>query len=307
MNKKSPSKPLSIMTYGPPGTGKSETAKALAKVLSMLGPHKYSEVWTDLNQFTEAHSIHKLIGSPPGYIGYSDKPILEAVTNNPYTVFHWDEADKCHGDVLKLMMSILDEGRCTANKVQSDGTNQLHFEHCIFIFTSNFKLGVPSSTRRIGFSFSEDVESIRHDEAVDINYTKQVTEEKQAAITMRIFRSTESARKAFVEANVLPEIASRFNCFCQFHELSTEAKVKILLKMLIKVGFEYNIRLSHISSSILQSLIDAATSENTLTVRSFRALIEGYLAAAFAEAGTRYAGQTVRLEGMLNTPVLVPA
>jgi len=305
LNKSKPKKPLSFVAFGPPGTGKSETAKALSKVLTKLTSRKYTDVWTDLNTFTESHSVNRLIGSPPGYIGYDDTPIFEAVTKNPHTVFIFDELDKAHPEVIKAFMSILDEGRCAARKELADGSREYDFKHCIFIFTSNYQLGKPSKKQN-KFASSYDMENILHDDdAVNISYTENRPEETQTTVVNRIYRNTESARKVFVEVGVLREIASRFNCFVEFKELSAEAKVQILARQVVDTGFEYNIRLAHISSHIMQGLIDASTSENALTVRSFKSVIEGYLATAFAEAGSSCEGRTVRLEGTIEAPVLM--
>jgi len=306
LKKNNPQKPLSFVCYGLPGTGKSETAKCISKTLSKLGPHKYSEVWTDLNQYTEAHSVYRLIGSPPGYIGYNDSPVFEAVTRNPYTVFIWDELDKAHPEVLKTFMAILDEGRCAARKDGANHTREYNFKHCIFIFTSNYRLGA-SPKKRIGFSFSDDVEDIRHtNDAVEVDYREERPEDEYAELTKKIYRNTEAARKSFVEAGVLREIASRFSCFVEFKELSAEAKIRILAKQVVETGFEYNVRLAYISPDIMQALINASASENVLTVRSFKAVIEGYLASAFAEAGVTFGGQAVRLEGTIESPVVLP-
>jgi len=307
LNKIKPKKPLSIVAYGPPGTGKSESAKALAGALSKLSPHKYATVWTELNTFTEPHTVYRLIGSPPGYVGYNDSPVLEAVTHNSYTVFIFDEIEKAHPDVIKVFMSILDEGRCSARKELADGSREFNFKHCIFFFTSNLRLG-EAPKGKIGFSLSDDVMDIRgHDDAIEVSYRKDQPEDEHTALTKRIYRDTEAARRAFVATGVLREIASRFNCFVEFRELSAEAKIRILAKQVIETGFEYNIRLTYISSAILQSLIDAATSENALTVRSFKSVIEGCLAVPFAAAGARYGGQTVRLKGTMEEPMINPA
>ena len=308
LKKNNPKKPLSIVCYGSPGTGKSETAKLLAKTISKLGPHRYTDVWTDLNQFSEAHSVYRLIGSPPGYVGYDDKPIFETVVQNPYTVYIFDELDKAHPDVLKTFMAILDEGRCAARKEQANHSREYDFRHCIFIFTSNYQLREASPKRKIGFSFSDDVEDISSkDNTIEVSYRGDVQEDECIGLTRRIYRNTEAARKAFVKAGVLREIASRFNCFVEFKELSDEAKIRILAKQVVETGFEYNIRLTHISPDVMRSLINASVSENALTVRSFKPVIEGYLAAAFSDAGARFGELPVRLEGSLESPVIAPA
>jgi len=307
LRKNNPKKPLSIVCYGPPGTGKSEIAKLLPKILSKLGAHQYAEVWTDLNQFTEVHSVYRLIGSPPGYLGYDDKSIFEAVTQNPYSVFIWDEIEKAHPEVLKTMMAILDEGRCASRKALPDGSREYNFKNCIFIFTSNLQLGKTSPERKIGFSISSDVEDIRNkDNTIEVSYCEKSPGDEYSELTRRIYRNTEAARKAFVSAGNLREIASRFNCFIEFKELSDEAKINILVKQVIETGFEYNIRLAQISPEVMQELINASMSESSLTVRSFKSVIEGYLAEPFAQAAASGTGQPVRLEGDLNAPKIYP-
>ena len=311
LGKSNPKRPLSIVAYGPPGTGKSETAKLLAKTLSKLGPHRYADVWTDLNQFAEAHSVFRLIGSPPGYVGYNDRPIFDAVTDNPRTVFIFDELDKAHIEVLKTFMAVLDEGRCAAAKEQADHSREYDFKRCIFVFTSNHRLGTTPQNRG-GLSVSESVEDIRFGGgAIEVDYAENHSEdnpkEEPAELTKRVYRNTETARKAFVGAGVLTEIASRFNCFAEFKELSAEAKARILAKQVIETGFEYGIRLTHIAAPVLRALIDASSSEDAMTVRSFKAVIEGYLAAAFAGAGAKHGNRALRLEGTIETPRLVPA
>jgi len=307
LSKSRPRKPLSFIMYGPSGIGKSEAAKALPKVLSRLGPHNFATVWTELNTFTEAHSVYRLTGSPPGYVGYDDAPIFEAAINNPHTIFIFDELDKAHPEVLKTFMSILDEGRCAARKELENQSREYDFHHCIFIFTSNFRL-TDQAKNKVGFAAGDEIESINHEgEAVAVSYQGDMPAEGFGAVTKRIFRDTEAARKAFVEIGVLREIASRFNCFVEFQELSDKAKMQILAKQVIETGFEYGIRLTYIASAILQELINASMTGEALTVRSFKSVIEGYLSAAFAEAGAHSQGQTVRLEGTLETPSFVNA
>ncbi len=131
-------------------------------------------------------------------------------------------------------------------------------------------------------------------------------EDDEAELTKRIYKNTEAARKAFADTGVLPEICSRFSCFVEFKTLTDEAKIRILGKQVIESALEYGVRLSYIAPEIMQELINASVTEDALTVRSFRAVIEGHLAAAFADAGADYGDQNLRLTGTLNAPVITP-
>ena len=305
LKKTNPKKPLSILAYGHPGCGKSESAKVLSQILASQGVNEYVTVWTELNTFTEAHSVYRLIGSPPGYIGYDDTPVFEAVTHNPYTVFIFDELDKAHPSVLNTFMSILDEGRCASRKELASGKREFDFHRCIFIFTSNFNLNFASDERENDTSLVNKITDISYqEEAVEVTYNEPA--EEPIETVQSIYEKSESARRAFVQAGVLKEIASRFNCFVEFQDLSNEAKVHILAKQIIETGLEYGVRLAHISTSILSFLMEASMAVDALTVRSFKNVIEGYLAVAFSEATDNYPNQPVRLEGDIKYPQILP-
>ena len=309
LSKKNPKKPLSLLAYGPPGIGKSETAKSLADILSKKGNHSYSTVWTDLNTFTEAHTVYRLIGSPPGYVGYEDKPVFEAVSENPYTIFIFDELDKAHPQVLKTFMAILDEGRCASRSRLPDGSREYDFKHCIFFFTSNYVLSGDNPEVKknpIGFSISDNVDEISYkDGAVEVSYMKNEPEvAMEESVTQRIYRTTERARREFIKCGTLAEIASRFHGFVEYKPLSEEAKVKILAKQIIETGFEYGVRIGFISKDVMQGIIDEVSSESSLTVRSFKAVIEGRLVDAFVSTDTNDIS-IYKIEGTIDEPKLI--
>ena len=139
---KSTKRPPSFIFVGPTGVGKTELAKALA--FEMFG-NEDSIIRVDMSEYMESHSTSKLIGSPPGYVGYDDAgQLTEKVKRNPYSIVLLDEIEKAHPDVFNILLQILDDGRLT----DSQG-NTVNFENTIIIMTSN--AGSNLNTNSIGF------------------------------------------------------------------------------------------------------------------------------------------------------------
>ncbi len=123
-------KPASFIFVGPTGVGKTELAKALA--YEMFGTED-AIIRIDMSEYMESHSVSKLVGSPPGYVGYDDAgQLTEKVKRKPYSIILLDEIEKAHPDVFNLLLQILDDGRLT----DSQG-NSVSFENTIIIMTSN--------------------------------------------------------------------------------------------------------------------------------------------------------------------------
>jgi len=126
-----PQKPIgSFLFLGPTGVGKTETAKALASVLFQ---DENSIVRIDMSEYMEKHSVSKLIGAPPGYVGYEEGGYLtEAIRKRPYSVILLDEIEKAHLDVFNILLQILDDGRLTDSKGKT-----VNFKNTVIIMTSN--------------------------------------------------------------------------------------------------------------------------------------------------------------------------
>ena len=139
---KSTKRPPSFIFVGPTGVGKTELAKSLA--YEMFGSED-SIIRIDMSEYMESHSTSKLIGSPPGYVGYDDAgQLTEKVKRNPYSIILLDEIEKAHPDVFNILLQVLDDGRLT----DSQG-NTVSFENTIIIMTSN--AGSNINTNSIGF------------------------------------------------------------------------------------------------------------------------------------------------------------
>lgn len=136
-------KPASFLFVGPTGVGKTELVKALAE--SMFDTED-ALIRIDMSEYMESHSVSKMIGSPPGYVGHDDAgQLTEQVRRKPYSVVLFDEIEKAHADVFNLLLQLLDEGRLT----DSHGVH-VNFENTIIIMTSN--AGTSAKANTIGFN-----------------------------------------------------------------------------------------------------------------------------------------------------------
>ncbi len=139
-------RPPSFIFVGPTGVGKTELAKTIA---NELYGNEESIIRIDMSEYMESHSVSKLIGSPPGYVGYDDAgQLTEKVRRNPYSLILFDEIEKAHSDVFNILLQILDDGRLTDAQGRT-----VNFDNTIIIMTSN--AGSNLNTNGIGFNRNE--------------------------------------------------------------------------------------------------------------------------------------------------------
>ena len=135
-------KPASFIFVGPTGVGKTELVKALAREIF---ESEEALIRLDMSEYMEKHTVSKLIGSPPGYIGYDDAgQLTEKVRRKPYSIILLDEIEKAHPDVFNILLQIMDDGRLTDSQGRT-----VHFENTILIMTSN--AGTSFKSANIGF------------------------------------------------------------------------------------------------------------------------------------------------------------
>ena len=158
---KAPNRPIgSFIFSGPTGVGKTELAKALAE--AVFGSED-NMIRVDMSEFMEKHSTAKLIGSPPGYVGYDDGGHLtELVRKKPYCVILFDEIEKAHPDVFNIMLQILDDGRLTDSKGR-----HINFKNTIIIMTSNVGASMITTTSKLGFSVADDEQKDKYERLKD--------------------------------------------------------------------------------------------------------------------------------------------
>ena len=158
---KAPNRPIgSFIFAGPTGVGKTELAKALAE--AVFGSED-NMIRVDMSEFMEKHSTAKLIGSPPGYVGYDDGGHLtETIRKKPYSVILFDEIEKAHPDVFNIMLQILDDGRLTDAKGR-----HVNFKNTIIIMTSNVGASMISTGSKLGFSVASDESKDKYEHLKD--------------------------------------------------------------------------------------------------------------------------------------------
>ena len=158
---KSPNRPIgSFIFSGPTGVGKTELAKALAE--AMFGSED-NMIRVDMSEFMEKHSTAKLIGSPPGYVGYDDGGHLsELVRKKPYSVILFDEIEKAHPDIFNIMLQILDDGRLTDAKGR-----HINFKNTVIIMTSNVGASMITTQGKLGFTTAENAKQDKYEKLKD--------------------------------------------------------------------------------------------------------------------------------------------
>ena len=154
---KDPKRPIgSFLVLGPTGVGKTELSKALAE--AMFG-NENAIIRVDMSEYMEKHSVSKMIGSPPGYVGFEEGGQLsEQVRKNPYSVILFDEIEKAHPDVFNVLLQVLDDGRITDSQGRT-----VDFKNTIIIMTSNAGAQRIVDPKKLGFSNVENAESEHKD------------------------------------------------------------------------------------------------------------------------------------------------
>lgn len=253
---KDPNRPIgSFLFLGPTGVGKTELAKALAEVL--FG-NENDMIRIDMSEYMEQHSVSKLIGSPPGYIGFEEGgQLTEKIRRKPYSVILLDEIEKAHPDVMNILLQILEDGHLTDSQGRI-----VNFKNTVIIMTSNLGARVITDRKSLGFSSN-------------INEPDKL--EKQ-------YEETKKEVMEVVKRELRPEFINRIDEIIVFHKLNDDEIYKIIDLMLKDVQNRlklenYNV----VFDDSIKKLVAEKGSDKNFGARPLRRTIQDFVEDKIAE------------------------
>ena len=265
---KNPNRPIgSFLFLGPTGVGKTELSKTLAE--AVFGTED-AIIRIDMSEYMEKHSVSKMIGSPPGYVGFEEGGQLsDKVRRNPYSVVLFDEIEKAHPDVFNILLQVLDDGHITDSKGR-----KVSFKNTIIIMTSNAGANRIIDPRHLGFSSG--------------NTEKQDYEKMKSAVM-------EEVKQMFK-----PEFINRIDDIIVFHALSEKevrSIVNIMLRSLAKqVKEQMQIQLKF--TDTVKTMLAKESYDKKYGARPLRRMIQSKVEDSLAEevlAGKIQSGNSVNV------------
>jgi energy-coupling factor transporter ATP-binding protein EcfA2 len=262
-----PKRPAVLFAIGPTGVGKTRVAEMLAKVLREQhgGSKRFGFLRLDMTEYQEAHRVSQLIGSPQGYLGHGDgAQLVDALRANPRTVILFDEIEKAHPSILRLLMNAMDAGRLSTASGSGEDRD-VDCREAFFIFTSNLDaqgiLAEISSRKGFGDRGVED----------------------------------EICRRRVRAAGIAPEIVGRIGRFLVFRPLSAETRAAILTLTITEVAAEYGVTVRYIEPSVIVNLMSQLETAD-FGARPAQYLVDELLGGLFARAA-RAGHSNLRLAG----------
>jgi len=268
---KDPARPIgSFLFLGPTGVGKTELSKALAE--NLFGKED-AMIRVDMSEYMESHSVSKLIGSPPGYVGFDDGgQLTEKIRRKPYAVILFDEIEKAHPDVMNMLLQILEDGRLTDSQGRT-----VNFKNTVIIMTSNVGARAITDKKMLGFSETQN----------DKQYMDKEYENAKKDVLAELKREFR------------PEFINRIDEIIVFHKLNSEEIneiIDIMLKQVQKRMEDQNIKIK-IDKSVKELIAQKGVDTN-YGARPLRRAIQNMLEDKIAES---------ILDGVIKPGVLVLA
>ena len=254
---KDPKRPIgSFLFLGPTGVGKTELSKALAEAL--FG-NEDAMIRVDMSEYMEGHSVSKMIGSPPGYVGFDEGGgLTEKIRRKPYSVILFDEIEKAHPDVMNILLQILEDGRLT------DATGRtVDFKNCVIIMTSNVGARFIAENKSLGFGVIEE------------------NKEKEDA---KKYEENKKEVMSELKKDFRPEFLNRIDEIIVFHKLTENEIDKIIEIMLSEVSKRLNEQgISLKVEKEAKELIAKKGTDTTYGARPLRRAIQNLLEDTLAE------------------------
>ncbi len=255
---KDPNRPIgSFLFLGPTGVGKTELSKALAE--SLFG-NEDSMIRIDMSEYMESHSVSKLIGSPPGYVGFDEGgQLTEKIRRKPYSVLLFDEIEKAHPDVMNILLQILEDGRLTDSQGRT-----VNFRNTVVIMTSNIGARRITDKKLLGFSASLE------DSILEQNKQYEATKKDVMDELKREFK---------------PEFINRVDEIIVFHKL-VEDDIKQIIGIMLN-QLKNRLRANNIEVEIddsVKELIFKKGFDKNYGARPLRRSIQNYIEDSISEA-----------------------
>ena len=255
---KDPKSPIgSFLFLGPTGVGKTELSKALAEVL--FGDEN-AMIRLDMSEFMEPHSVSKLIGAPPGYVGFDDGgQLTEKIRRKPYSVVLFDEIEKAHPDVMNMLLQILEDGRLTDSQGRT-----VNFKNTVIIMTSNLGARLITDRKQLGFANKEgEADSKKEYEEIKKEVMAELKKELRPEFINRIdeiivFHKLNDSDINQIIDIMLKEVANRLKE--QKYDVKFEPDVK---EMIAKEGIDKNFGARPLRRTI-QNLVEDKLAEEIL-------------------------------------------
>jgi len=262
-----PSRPAVVFSVGPSGVGKTHTAECLSRILSDLPPSNtgYQYLRLDMTEYQEAHRVSQLIGSPQGYVGHGQgSQLTDALRANPRTIVLFDEIEKAHPAILRVLMNAMDAGRLSTASNSGSG-HQIDCSRAIFIFTSNLDAG----------AILEELDNGDHR-----NERKVIDE---------------ICRRRLKASGIAPEIVGRIGRFLVYYPLSQDIRAEIITLSVADVAQEYGITIKYIEPEVVVSFITQSDGGD-FGIRPEKYFIDDELGGLFAQAA-QSGSKTIKILG----------
>jgi ATP-dependent Clp protease ATP-binding subunit ClpA len=263
-----PARPAVVFFVGPTGVGKTRTAEEAAPLLRAADDEHngYQFLRLDMTEYQEAHRVSQLIGSPQGYTGHGEgSQLLDALQANPCTCVLFDEIEKAHPAILRVLMNAMDAGRLSTASRSANG-HEVDCRRAVFMFTSNID-------------------------------AKQILDEldSRGAYGDRAVED-EVCRRRLNAAGIAPEIVGRIGRFLVFRPLSAETRAEIMAMAIAEVALEYGVEVAYIEPDVIINIMDKVRGAN-FGVRPERFLLDEELGGVFAAVAREGMEGPVRVEG----------